>query len=89
VCAPDGTPQRVVANIPERVTLAFLSRSVTPDPPGGTPTAPVTSPLAVLADKLYPGRTVGQVTPAGVDTDAETWPTVVLGRSVPATRPEP
>jgi hypothetical protein len=42
------------------------------------------SPLNVLAHRLYPGRIVGQITPA--DADAETWPTVVLERPAPDTR---
>ena len=85
VCAADGTPERLVARIPENGTLAFLSRSVSPEPPGAAPSRPVTSPLNVLADRLYPGRTVGQMTPA--DAGAETWPTVVLERSAPDSRP--
>jgi hypothetical protein len=85
VCAADGTPERIVASMPENGALAVVTRSVSPDPPDGIPTAPVTSPLNVLAHRLYPGRILGQIAPA--DAGAETWPAVVLERPAPGTQP--
>jgi hypothetical protein len=83
-CAADGTPERIVASIPANGTLTLLTRSVSPDTPDGSMIVPVTSPLKVLANRLYPGAIVGQ-TPA--DAGGEIWPAVVLERRAPDTRP--
>jgi hypothetical protein len=77
VCAADGGPDRFVGRLEADHALAVVSRSVRPGPAAGVlagrPTVPVTSPLVLLANQLYPGRVVGEVN-GGTSTEADGQP---------------
>ena len=85
VCTPDGQPSRFTARLEADHALAVLTRSVEPVRPPHQPLGPVTSPLFVLANQLYPGKVLGQSNedPANPDRD---WGTIFLDASA---RPGP
>ena len=86
VCAADGGPDRFVGRLEADHALAVVSRSVRPGPAAGVlagrPTVPVTSPLVLLANQLYPGRVVGEVNDGtSTEADGQPWGAVLVDGS--------
>jgi hypothetical protein len=83
-CAADGSPDRYELTLPAKATVAFLSRSVGPEgpPASAAPPAPLTVPIGLFADRLYPGTVAGQTEdrPADAPTGGAWWGTAVMRR---------
>jgi hypothetical protein len=84
-CDSAGRPRGFEVRLPANRRVAFVSRTVGTRAPHATPTRPVTSPLAALADDLYGGpgtRVAGEFPGARGSLDGETvrWPAVVVER---------
>jgi hypothetical protein len=79
-CTPDGQPARFAADLDADHALAVLTRSVQPTRPATQNLQPVTSPLFVLANQLYPGTVLGQSGETPADPDRN-WGAIYLDAS--------
>jgi hypothetical protein len=80
VCTPDGQPARFTAHLDADHALAVLTRLIQPTRPATQALQPVTSPLFVLANQLYPGKVLGQSNETPADPDRN-WGTIYLDAS--------